>query len=587
MTARVEETGSSQPTRRGGKTRRAVLKGSAVAAMLATRRSAPAAARQTAVFGQRLLVVRDQRPAYGGEAVRGGTLRMARPAPSQSGDFNPTAFRLDPQVTASYLDPLLRPDDVTMEPRPWLAESWRVTKGGREIRYSLREGVRWHDGLPFTADDVVFSFDAYHSDIDSAVGNMFALYDRAEAVDERTVRVRLTANDPTWLFNASTLPIFQRDQYSRQWNDDAAIRPTLTGYNWRVRKPIGTGPWAIASWDSDSIVFEANRSHFATPPWFDRFQIRWVADIEDVLASWIDGDSDLLWVPRAGDLDRLDRRPARLYAADAASVMFAAFNFANLASSVPDVFDGVNVRRALSRLIDRDGYARSVFGGFANVRAAGTVAQPWAHDDRRESPRANRDAGRRLLEEAGWLDYDGDGFLERADGVPLQLTLIYSTAAPPDLARVLARVKLDLEDGGVDVLLEGLAPDVFTARWQESRDYDLIAYAYDLFPGFTDFDLYGSRWDVRRNAQGWNPGGYANPRADDAIDAYLNAEAIADQRAALLDLQRAVDEDPFALWLGFPQDLVLVAADVLGFQPNKNWQTGNTALLWHDANDGD
>ena len=59
-----------------------------------------------------------------------------------------------------------------------------------------------------------------------------------------------------------------------------------------------------------------------------------------------------------------------------------------------------------------------------------------------------------------------------------------------------------------------------------TRDYDLIAYAYDQLPGFTDFDLYGSAWDIRNNPAGWNPGGYANAEADAAIDEFLGAISI-------------------------------------------------------------
>ena len=130
-----------------------------------------------------------------------------------------------------------------------------------------------------------------------------------------------------------------------------------------------------------------------------------------------------------------------------------------------------------------------------------------------------------------------------------------------------------------------MAAAAFDARWRGTRDYDLIAYAYDLFPAFTDYDLYGARWDIRRNAFGWNPGGYANPRADAAVEAYLAATTIALQRQALRNLQQAVNDDLFGLWLGFPNDFVLVASDILGFQPNKVWQTANTALLWRTGGD--
>src|SRR5918995_4176042 len=112
------------------------------------------------------------------------------------------------------------------------------------------------------------------------------------------------------------------------------------------------------------------------------------------------------------------------------------------------------------------------------------------------------------------------------------------------------------------------------------RDYDLIAYAYDQLPGFTDFDLYGSTWDIRTNPAGWNPGGYANLDADEAIEEFLGAVSVERQAAALRRLQRVVDEDLFGLWLGFPQDLVLIAPGIEGFAPEMAWQTARTWELW-------
>lgn len=528
-----------------------------------------------------ILVVRDQQPSYGGEPRGGGILRMARP----SGDpenFNPAAFAMDFQVAVSYLDPLLRADPLTMEPTPWLAASWDASDDGTEISYTLRDDVRWHDGTPLTAADVAFSFEVYRDDAASAVSNFFARLAEVDAADDRTIRVRLSGSDPTWLFNASTLPIFQRAQYADHWDNQPDGSRTLEGFGWRDSPPVGTGPWTIGAWSAGGITLAANREHPLAPPHFDEMEIAWIDGRAERLAAWRSGASDLLWPIRADELDDVGDRPGRLYAADAASVMFAAFNFANPLSPIAGVFDDLRVRLAVSMAIDRAGYARDVFAGFAEVFAAGTVAQPWAHDTEARSPSRDPAGAIALLNEAGWYDYNGDGFLERADGFPLAFTLIYPADARPDLARVLARVQLDLEDIGVDLVLQGLPADAFAQRGDATHDFDLIAFAFDLFPGFTDVDLYGSLWDIRRNVVGWNPGGYANPAVDAAIDAYLASGSIDDARNALIDLQRAADEDLFGLWLGFPQDLILVSADVLGFRPDKVWQTAGTPFLWRE-----
>jgi len=514
-----------------------------------------------------------------GEPAAGGRLRMLRP-PAVRDDFSPVSFGQDFQVAVSYLDPLLRPDPSTLEPTPWLAERWDWDDGGRTITYRLRPDVRWHDGTPLTAADVRFSFTLYRDDRLSAVRNFFAGMAEIEAPDDLTLRVTLAEPDGSWLFNASTQLVFQRAQYLDHWTALPIGERSLAGYDWAANRPIGTGPWLLVDWDEDGVEFERNEAYWAGPPHFERFSIGWVETAADRLVAWEAGETDVVWPVRAAQVDRIEERRGRLYAADAASVMFAAFNFDNPERAVPDLFADVTVRRALSLAVDRERYAAEVFGGFVDATAAGTVAQPWAHDERLEAPKRDRRQAERLLTEAGWEDRDGNGTRQNAAGVPLSLTAIFQADGRPELGRVLASVADDLAAVGVDLTVEPLPEAEFRERWLETRAYDLIAYAYDLYPGFTDFDLYGSAWDIRFNPQGWNPGGYGNAAVDAAIADFLVAVAIDAQREALVRLQRAADEDLFGLWLGFPQELVLVGEELRGVRPNLLWPTADTREWW-------
>jgi peptide/nickel transport system substrate-binding protein len=323
-----------------------------------------------------------------------------------------------------------------------------------------------------------------------------------------------------------------------------------------------------------------NDTYWAEPPLFERMTLSWAIGAADRLRAWQDGEIDLLWPVRADDLDRIGNRPARLYTADAASVMFAAFNFDNPARAVSDLFEDVHIRQALSLAIDRERYTHEVFAGFTRFDAAGTIAQPWAHDFAITNPRRDLDAARELLRRAGWEKRDSNGTLINLDGNLFTITAILRKSSRPELGRVLSRVARDLAEIGIRLEVQALSEDAFQERWLGARDFDLIAYAYDLYPGFTDFDLYGSAWDSRINPRGWNPGGYKNDAVDEAIAEALVSYDIDAQRKALRRLQQAANDDLFGLWLGFPQDLVLVAADIEGYQPNKVWQTAETRRLW-------
>jgi len=516
-----------------------------------------------------------------GAPIPGGTLRLLRPGRGEDTlDFSPASQRQDFQVVASYLDPLLRPDPATLAPQPWLAERWAWSDGDTVVTYTLRGDVRWHDGTPLTAADVAFSFEVYRDDIASGVPNLFALMAEATALDDRTLRVTLTDPDGGWLPNASTQPVFQRAQYAAHWTAAPVGQRTLDGFDWVRSAPIGTGPWVVGKRSAGGVEFARHDGYWAGPPHAERLTVGWEASNARRITAWREGEVDLLWPLETGDLDLVNEQPGRLYAADAASVMFAAFNFDNPARATPDLFGDVRVRRALSLAIDRPRIGEEVFRGFVRPEAVGTIAQPWLHDADRRAPARDVEAARDLLAAAGWEDRDGDGVADSAAGSRLSLTVIFRTDIRPELRPALERVADDLAEAGVELTVDSLGPDSFRERWTTGRDYDLIAFAYDLYPGFTDFDLYGSGWDIRVNPQGWNPGGYRNDEVDAAVAEALTAVDPAALRAALGRLQRAADDDLFALWLGFPHALILAGSAVRGFRPNAAWQTWDTREVW-------
>lgn len=533
----------------------------------------------------KLEVVRDPRPVYAGEPVAGGELQLQVPA-IDAEDFSPVAFRQDFQVLASHLDPLVWVDEVTMEPRPWLAERWEWSDEETAITYTLRSDVRWQDGERLTAADVVFSLFVARDDLASGVTNLFALMEYAEAVDDRRVKVTLTAPDGGWLLNASTQFVFQRKQYSDYWQSRPEGERTLAGYNWRENPPVGTGPWKFDEQASGRLTFSRYGDYWAGAPHAETLIVSAEPDVESRIEAWLQGETHVVWPLPVSEIEKVRHSDGRLYVVDSPSVMFAAFNFDNPMRPVPDLLSDVRVRQAISLVVDRDRYAREIFGGFFRPEAAGTIAQPWAHDPESRNPPHDLNAARALLAEAGWKDQDGDGTVENPAGQPFEMVVILRNDARPELQRVLRSVAEDLSEAGIRLAVQPLAPDRFDERWKSTRDFDLIAYAYTLYPGFTDFDLYGSGWDIRVNPQGFNPGGYRNRDVDEAVAEILREPDLDRQRDALYRLQRAANEDLFGLWLGFPQDLVLVRPEILGFQPHVAWPTWGMRSLWFKEGTG-
>lgn len=592
MVASDDELNRSKPAA----TRRAFLSGAGVAAVAVAGKAiaqdpsaSPAADASTPVaspvavptgtpspFGD-LMVVREAQPTYPDQPVDGGELRLMLTA-GDNLDFSPAALTQDFQVMISYLDPLIRMNEVSLEPEPWLAESWSWNDDGTEITYTLRDDVRWHDGERLAAKDIAFSLTVYRDDILSAVRNLFTSMQAAEAIDDRTVKVTLNTPDGGWIHNASSQLIFQREQYVEFWESRPEGQRSLAGYNWAERKPLGTGPWVVGERGDRKIELGRNDDYWAGPAHAERLTLTWNDDPDRRLRDWKRGLVDLAWPVDGTKLSTVNDVPGALHLSPSLTVMFAAFNFDNPIRPTPSILSDLRIRQAISLGIDRERYAREVFGGFFDPTRAGGFPQPAFADPEATNPTRDVDTAMALLEEAGFDE--GKGYLENEAGDRLGLDVVVRQDADPRLIAMLVLMEQDLRDIGVSLEIRRLSPERFENVWVTEHGFDLIAFSFAQYPGFTDFDLYGSAWDIRTNIQGFNPGGYRNRAVDRAVAQALVAVDEAELEEAVAIIQRETTTDLFALWLGHPLEAVLVRPEIGGFAPNLLWQTWDTRKLW-------
>jgi peptide/nickel transport system substrate-binding protein len=513
-----------------------------------------------------------------GEPIGGGTLRLPV-NPVALLEFVPPTQRQDPQVGWSYLDGLVRIDPATGTPAPGLATSWKWSADGLTLTFTLRSGVKWHDGSDFTAEDARFSHLVYRDDYRSVVAGQTSLVADVVAQGKAKLRVEFSEPDGAWLFNVASLPVFQRKQYRAQWEANPVGERTLDGIAFRGDLPVGTGPWKLETAGLEAIALSRNDAYWDTPPHAKRLELIPEADAGRRLSRWQDGDLQIVGTVDPQRVGDLLQTTGRLVVSEAPRTLFAAYNFNNPTRYDPVMLAELPLRQALSLALDRQRYAEEIWGGFLRWDQAGIVAQAWA-DAGETNPKRDVKRAKKLLKDANWADLNGDGILDSPIGDALSLNTLVLDSAAPAVHDTLEAMNKDLSEIGVSLTIESLPLDQFIARWSQDRSWDLLVYDLRLYPAFAEFDLIGSTWDISTNAGGWNPGGYANTDADAAIQAYFDAVSEKDLKAALQDLQRAIVEDPFALWLGFPEELVLVGPDVRGFTPNPLWSTLDTRTAW-------
>jgi peptide/nickel transport system substrate-binding protein len=408
---------------------------------------------------------------------RGGTLtiRLLGDVPQ----LNPwlSAGNRDADAVSSFIFSGLTRLDNHLQPQPDLAERWDVSQDGTTLTFYLRKDVLWHDGKPFTAEDVVWSYrtmlgisSSYHSLL-----RIQEIVQSVEAVEPvtSTVRFKLKSRNSPLLSDLS-MPVLPSHILSGTTPDKLAQSSFNDG-------PIGTGAFSLDTRQAGkSITLTANERYFGGRPAIDRVAFL-VAPDEDVSMSALrDGTLMVAELSPAG-AERLVAEQAgfRGGAYDELGYDFIGFNLRQ-----PRPFSDTRLRRAWALALDKPGLAFTAAGSGANPVWSDVNRASWAYNPDVPKPGGNPDEARKLLAEAGWADTNGDGIVEK-DGKPLEVSLFVrpdnavrrkaAEAMVAPLQSVGIRVKVDLADFNT-ALLARISPlsrppfdfDVVMLGWMRS-----------------------------------------------------------------------------------------------------------------------
>ena len=256
-------------------------------------------------------------------------------------------------VAQECWDTLVYADPNTLAMKPLLATAWRQVDDVT-LEFTLREGVRFHNGDPFDADDVIYTVNTVARDPAVAVPGNTVFLDHAERVDATHVRLVL------------------RHPYAAALATIATVLPILPhGYRERVgpagfaAAPVGTGPYRIASVEPDGLELERWDGYFAGPKGraaIGRLSIRTVPAGGEV-AALLDGRADWSWQFGAAALDAVDHDPGlQSVRADSMRFSFLGLDAAGR-TGAGNPLTRLDVRRAVAAAVDRDAFSRAATGG--------------------------------------------------------------------------------------------------------------------------------------------------------------------------------------------------------------------------------
>jgi peptide/nickel transport system substrate-binding protein len=444
---------------------------------------------------------------------------------------------------------------------PGLAESWEVSEDGLVWTFKIREGVTFSDGTPLTAVEAAWSLNWIIENQAPTMVSYLSGVSKIEAPDATTLTI--TVDTPVSNMISSKL-LYAYILPESIWGGMSAEE--IPEFDDPMAVTIGAGPYRLTEYQPDEyIILDANENYWRGAPPVDRIIYRQYA-----------GDDALIQALQAGEIDLIDVLPpsgvGALTGQDGITVITKpSFQFADLViNSSPDgtapasLQDPV-VREAIDHAIDREQIATVGYLGLA--RPAATFLSPALGDffnsDLQPTTYDIAEANR-LLDEAGYLDSNGDGIREDKEGNPLEYRL-YTDDSAAYYIRILQIISDGLAQIGISA--PPLAQNIdFLVSTQIDYDFDMIYYEWnpDADPGFLT-----SVFTCAETADGgWNDSGYCNPEYDALYDAQSTAVDPADRKAVLWQIQEMIAKDRPWIMMTYMDALAAYRSDRFTFSPN-------------------
>ena len=401
--------------------------------------------------------------------------------------------------------------DVDGVPQPWLAESVDVSDDGLTYDMTLVDGVTWHDGEPFTAEDVVFTVDYFLANAAGRFSRNLGTVTEATADGDLGVTLTLEAPSPSFpLSTLSDVPILPEHIWSTVEDPETH---QFEGPN------VGTGPYTLEEYQSDtSYRLVANPDYFRGAPTVEELVIVQFADDAGALAAIRSGEVDVVFDQIAPEQVDLLGQQGTIEIAQGPEYSSQLLYFD--ASKAP--FDDIAVRQAMSLAVDRQDLVDTLFLGAATVGSSG-----WIHPDQptfnaEVETTTDLEQANALLEDAGYTDSDGDGIRE-ADGAPMSYELLTPSGDSLRL-RTAELVAAMLADVGIQANVSS----VEQATWEEAvwpgfdvangRNYDLAMWGWSA-PIQADASRVASLVHSEIEIGSLNLTAFADPEMDEVAQA--------------------------------------------------------------------
>lgn len=380
-----------------------------------------------------------------------------------------------------------------------LAEDMQVSEDGMTWTVTIREDVKFTDGEPLTAEDVVFT---YNTVKENSSVNDFTMLKEAVAVDGKTVEFRMERPYSIWPYSMAIVGIVPEHAYGPDYGEH----------------PVGSGRYIMKQWDKgQQIIFEANPDYYGEAPKMKKVTVLFM-DEDAAYAASLAGQVDLAYTSASYSDQTIDGYELLAYETvdnrgiNLPAVPASADEKGNAVGN--DFTSDVRVRRAINIGIDREEMIENVLNGYGTAAYSICDKMPWYNETAEVS--FDLEGAAALLDEAGWTA--GSDGIRQKDGVRAELNILYASGDSVRQA-LAADMQNQLKELGIEASIEGVGWDTAYTR----------ALAEPLMWGWgahTPMELYNIYHTLEGGSAEYSP--YSNESVDQYMDEALKAVSLED-----------------------------------------------------------
>jgi peptide/nickel transport system substrate-binding protein len=400
-----------------------------------------------------------------------------------------------------YVSPLRYDKDIKLE--CFAAERYEVLEDGKLLKFWLRPGIRWTDGVELTAEDVEFT---YKLMIDPKTPTAYA--EDYKAIERFTVTGKYS-------FEVRYAEPFARALVT--WAGSILPKHVLSGQDLMntkyAREPIGAGPYKLTSWEPGrKLILDVNTDYFEGRPYIDQVVYRIIPD-----------QSTMFLELKAGGIDMMGLTPQQYlfqtkggsWEADWQKFKYLAFAYTYMGYNLKSpFFADVRVRRALAHAVNKEDVIKGATLGLGLPTVGPYTPGTWMYDNAIKDYAYDPALAKKLLAEAGWEDRNGDGVLEDASGRPFRFTILTNQG---NEQRIKAATIIQSELAAV-----GLKAEIRTVEWAsfikefvDKGNFDALILGWTITQ---DPDVYDVWHSSRAVPGGLNFVGFKNAEADALLE---------------------------------------------------------------------